>query len=883
LTEPDSEFTSTNPLARVPRWLWLSLAVLIAIRMGLPIALEKAIPWFAKRETGVDVEIANVDIGMFGGTLVFEGLRVANSTHSEGSDPGLLSLARLQLEIDWLALLGAHLSLPLVQLDGLTLRLHQNRDGSFALPTPAPAKIEGRPEITPSLDPSEHVQASEIPAAQGASKQEASEAVETGEVKDEADGWRFSVEHFELNQPDLALHSERAGGEVASFTATRFAVNELTSGPAGFGLGDISLEEPEVFVERDWLFDPGVGGDGEATLEDETRAPSLRVDRLAMGSGRFLIRSPDGPIESAVRIEILRFDTAPGRTFPIEVALDVGDGSISLKGQLGIVPPSYEGELAWRGLRVPPYLLLTTPAVVPWLASCNAEGRLDVSFRSQEPAGLVLRGETHFSDLVFRHPETGELALEAQQMSIQVREASYPLEAGQPRRVDVALLEISKPKVVFTNPPDALDDLLAIYTEPPLPEQATADEPAPGDPETATGIASEPATPEPTAGPAMTIDVEKLKLSDGELVFVDRTVTPRHETRIRNFRLDAAGVTSSPGGAEQVEMTGLIHEKGSLEVKGKLPGGKGSLRFEVRRLDLASYNGFARGAGLNLDSGDASLESAIRILDGRYESDNDLVLHDLRVDATEPGAFSSTFGVSIDFALALLRGPSGDIELAMPVSFDKTGVGVGMGSLIRSALKEAFTGALTSPFKLVGGLLPTGSKSASGDAIAFEPGAIELAATAEKRIVPLIDLLEDRPGLGLTVRGQTAPADEPSLAYAVLRDLAVEGEGLPEREGVGFFARRRLSSALRERASGGAGALEPADEALLSRYVETQDVPIERYEALANARAQSVVDALISAGARADSLTVGAPARAHTPAVVIDLGLRARDGPGNSE
>ena len=56
MTEPDSDPTPSNPLARAPRWLWLLLAVLtvlIAIRAGLPIALEQAIPWLAKREAGV--------------------------------------------------------------------------------------------------------------------------------------------------------------------------------------------------------------------------------------------------------------------------------------------------------------------------------------------------------------------------------------------------------------------------------------------------------------------------------------------------------------------------------------------------------------------------------------------------------------------------------------------------------------------------------------------------------------------------------------------------------------------------------------------------------------------------------------------------------------
>jgi len=227
----------------------------------------------------------------------------------------------------------------------------------------------------------------------------------------------------------------------------------------------------------------------------------------------------------------------------------------------------------------------------------------------------------------------------------------------------------------------------------------------------------------------------------------------------------------------------------------------------------------------------------------------------------------------------LLRGPRGDIALALPVSFDKRGVGVGLGTLIRSALKEALTGVLTSPFKLVGGLLPSGSKPAADDAIGFEPGEIELSSNARKRIRPLVALLADRPGLGFTIHGQTAAVDEPGLAYALLRDRAVAGDGLPEIEGAGFFARRRLAGALRERAEDGPGALSPEDEALLERYVGAQDVPVDRYEALARARAQSLLDALVSAGAPAGALTIGQPQTAEGPGVVIDLGLRAREDP----
>ena len=136
--------------------------------------------------------------------------------------------------------------------------------------------------------------------------------------------------------------------------------------------------------------------------------------------------------------------------------------------------------------------------------------------------------------------------------------------------------------------------------------------------------------------------------------------------------------------------------------------------------------------------------------------------------------------------------------------------------------------------------------------------------------------MNERPALGLTLDGQTSPVDEPGLAYAILRDRAVAGDGLPELEGVGFFARRRLAGALRERADGGAGVLDSTDETLLSRYVATQTVPAERYEALAQVRAQSVLDALIAAGAPANALTIGAAERTEAPSVVFSFGLRAR-------
>ncbi len=908
MTEPDSDSSRANPLARILRspWLWLPLALLIAVRALLPFALERAIPWFAKREGAAEVKIDNIDLGLLAGRFRIEGLRVANPRHLERvvtpgrittseatpaaaatsesastaaarpePDRDLLALARLDLEIEWLALLKGEVRLARIQLDGLTLRLHQNRDGSLALPSP-PARDSNGP-AEPSTAPRPVEDGSATDAASAASKEAAPEAVAAGARADAATGWPLRIAHFELNEPDFALYSERTGGEVAHLTLTRFAVEALRSDSSGFGLDEIALDDPDVFVDRDWLFDPGFARSGKETPKTESGPPALQIARLVIDSGHFRIRSPQGPIESEIRIEILQFDTAPGHTFPISIALEVGDGGANLDGRLGIFPPNFEGELAWRKLRVSPYMALGLHAIVPWISSCDAEGRVELSFHSEEPAQLAFRGESRLSDLAFRQPETGELAFEAKQIAIQIRETVLPLAAGQPQHLDLASVSIAKPKVVFTNPPDALDELLASFSKAPATDEPTADERAADEAAPSIGTPKESPAVERESSPAMVIQIDALQISDGELVFVDRSVKPRHETRVRNFRLDAADLKSPPAGAARLEMAGVIQRKGTFEIEGKLPGGNGSLRVKVRRLALAGYEGFARKAGLHVNSGDASLDSKIEIRNGNVAADNDLLLHNLRVDSTNPSAFTATFGISLDVALALLRGPRGDIELALPVTIGKGGAGVGIASVIRSALQEALKGALTAPLKIVGGLLPRGSQPASLEPIEFEPGAVELSASARKRIAPLTDLLKDRPELGFTLSGQSAPIDERSLALAVLQDRAVAGEGLPALEGAGFFARRRLASALRERAEGGAARLDPADEALLARYVDAQRVPTQRYDALATARAQAVANALSAAGAPEGALTIGAPETADAPGVVVELTLRAPD------
>jgi len=223
--------------------------------------------------------------------------------------------------------------------------------------------------------------------------------------------------------------------------------------------------------------------------------------------------------------------------------------------------------------------------------------------------------------------------------------------------------------------------------------------------------------------------------------------------------------------------------------------------------------------------------------------------------------------------LALLRDPKGDIQLPIPLEYGEQGASAGIGTILLGALKAALTGAVTSPIKAVGALLPSGGAAQiSFDPIPFAPGSAEPPADAAARLAPLAALLQQRPSLGLAVLGSAGPEDRARLAEEILIERVAAERGLPEVADAGFFARRRVQGTLEARGRGEAGALEPDDEALFARYLAAADVPEARYTELARRRGDALVQALAAgSGIDPSRLPVEATSPGGGPEVTLEL------------
>ena len=199
-----------------------------------------------------------------------------------------------------------------------------------------------------------------------------------------------------------------------------------------------------------------------------------------------------------------------------------------------------------------------------------------------------------------------------------------------------------------------------------------------------------------------------------------------------------------------------------------------------------------------------------------------------------------------------------------------------MGAILFAALRQAIVGALLAPLKTAGFLMG-GDDGPSGmqlDPVSMEAGAIVPSGQDLKRLAKLAKMLEERPGLGLELRGATAPEDGPLLAEQILHEQIVADADLPPVD-AGFLQKRRLRGALEERADGHPGELDAADREALGRWIASVEVPVSRFEALANARADAVRVALVDGhGVDSGRVRVADPTEG-APGVVVGLGPAA--------
>ncbi len=858
MSEPALGGPAAEP--RAPWWRRRSFRAL-AILVGIALAVRAALPWViartiesqARSQLGVPVRLGNVDLWIVRGAVALEDLAVgrkgegsAEAAAEPDAATALLRLRRLFVDLDWSDLLERRVHLRELALDGPSIRVERDAAGRIdPLGPPAPTD-------EPPAEPS------------------AGEASEP---------WSFALDRFDLRELTLELADLATQSTPVELALAGLSLSDVSVAGTELGLGGIEIRSPVLRVDRAFAFESPPGGSGapggEATAEEspkEGAALAYAIERIEIADAGFTLRTDAGPIDLGIRLSAEKVSARSGELFPIDLELGIGAGRLALQGRLGLNPLAYEGRLVYSDLALPPLSVAARPELAEWVRSCRAEGDLAVGLRTArvgdaEP-GLRLAGKLGVRELLLADPSGEEVSLGWKELEVVAREVFVPLGGeGEPTRVALERVRLVEPDVLYTLPASSLERLLAGGgAEGP----AALEDAAPPPPVAAPGEAE--ATP---ASPPVEVGLDAFDLVGGRVRFRDTSVSPPFEARVRDLAIAVQEAGFPEPRARRVRSTGIIPEAAAFSLDGGLEKGSGNFRFELERLGLPAFDPYAAGAGYQLVRGEASLESAVRMRGARTEADNRLLLHRLDIASRDAGDFEERFGIPLDLALALLRDPRGDIHLAIPVVLDESGARTGIAAIVAGALRQALVGALSSPLKLVGAVLPGGGAAdASLAPLATPAGLAVLTPDAEARLELLAELLASRPALGLRLAGRAGPADRPLVAEQILVERAVAGEAWPELEGAGFLARRRVVQALAARGRGESVELSPDDQALLTRYVAAVQVPPERMQSLARRRAEAVRDALASGhGVDAARLALAEAAEEGDPAVVIELAV----------
>ncbi|MGJ3242987.1 MAG: DUF748 domain-containing protein [Opitutales bacterium] len=264
----------------------------------------------------------------------------------------------------------------------------------------------------------------------------------------------------------------------------------------------------------------------------------------------------------------------------------------------------------------------------------------------------------------------------------------------------------------------------------------------------------QPESPEPAEASAedptaFGVNLDNFAITAADLQVVDRSGDSPVVLSLSPLDIDVGPLAYGVPGETRFTLSGKVGDAGGLSGEGRFSSlqplnGKLNVQvadFSLRPLEaqVERFLGYAMktgGVSLDLDYAFASPD-----LDGR----NEITLKPFQLGESvdSPDAIQAPVGL----ALALYRDPDGGVRVKIPISGELNDPSFSLGPAIRKALANLIIKAGTSPFRVLGGLLPSGQQNLDLSFVAFEPGKAVLPAAAGRKIGGLQTALEKRPEL----------------------------------------------------------------------------------------------------------------------------------------
>ncbi len=282
-----------------------------------------------------------------------------------------------------------------------------------------------------------------------------------------------------------------------------------------------------------------------------------------------------------------------------------------------------------------------------------------------------------------------------------------------------------------------------------------------------TSAKAAPSTAAPKESKPWDISIGSLRLSNGELVHVDRSLSPAFRFGLHRLDGEVRGLSSDPDSKADINLTARVDQTSPFTVRGKI-----APLAELPQMDLTivmsgyDMNSVTPFTGQYLGYAVASGQLAV---DSRVAIDGSILNSESRIRAAnfflgDSVASDDALKAPIKLGLAVLRDRTGMIDLPVKANGDLNDPSVSVSGIILRAITNVMIKAATSPFSALASL--AGGEELNH--IEFIAGDDEPTDSGRAQIATLAQLLGERPSLLMNLSGSAQQSDRIPLAALLL-------------------------------------------------------------------------------------------------------------------
>ena len=611
----------------------------------------------------------------------------------------------------------------------------------------------------------------------------------------------FHAEPDDKRQPREFLHVPRIALEGGTL---RWPERELAA--ADYEIDDAALDLVRL---DDGQFDFAMRAPQDAPTADELAEPAsadnspwrVALDRFAISN--LDVALSDQSVEptantglNAIALEVLSISNDDGASFPTTLSMDGQQGgTIRLNGSVVALPqPEVEFDLAVEDLS-----LAAGHSYIQPLADVNLDsGTLSDNGKLRHDATdpLLFTSDIEIDNFLITETDEG------------TRLGSWNRLFAEGVELSIANKSLEISEVRFDNP--YADVLVAADGSVNLGRIAKVE----GDGEdTETVTAPEQAADANDSPPEMNVTIGRVIINDGAADFVDESLPLRFGAKIEALNGSLSTISTGSVEPSNVQLEGKVDEYGLVRVSGSVTpldvSRNTDLHVIFENVEMPKFSAYTIPfAGREIASGRLDLDLGYEVADRKLAGENRIVLREFELgeEIDHPDAMSLPLGL----AVALLKDPSGKIDIDLPVRGDLDDPEFGYGRVLSKALVNLIVKIVASPFALLGNLV--GVEPDELEYINFPAGRADLTPPEVERVQKIAEALQLRPELVLEISGVIdREADLLALKSARI-DAEVESriESASGEDDESYTAQRAqvIESMYRESASAGKAELD---------------------------------------------------------------------------